>query len=125
MTLDMVVGVSMVGMSIWTLIPDKPERVEPAARYGVFITTLIAFFVAEIGDKTQLATIALAAGYRNLLAVVLGTTSGMLLANVPVVFLGSAFAHHLPMKAIRYSAAALFAIIGAVFIARSTGHNIF
>jgi len=75
--------------------------------------------VAEIGDKTQIATVALAAAYPNLLAVVGGTTCGMLLANAPVVFLGSAFAHRLPVKAIHWVSSALFIIIGALFIIRA------
>jgi putative Ca2+/H+ antiporter (TMEM165/GDT1 family) len=78
-----------------------------------------SFFIAEIGDKTQIATVALAAAYPNLAAVVLGTTLGMLAANAPVVFLGKAFADRLPMKAIHYAASALFFILGAVFLFRA------
>jgi Ca2+/H+ antiporter, TMEM165/GDT1 family len=92
------------------------------AQRGVFIATLVAFFIAEIGDKTQIATLALAAAYPNLVAVIAGTTGGMLLANVPVVFLGKAFADRLPMKAIHYGAAVLFAILGIVFMARAIMH---
>jgi Ca2+/H+ antiporter, TMEM165/GDT1 family len=79
----------------------------------------VAFFIAEIGDKTQIATVALAAAYPNLAAVVAGTTAGMLLANAPVVFLGKAFADRLPLKAINYLASALFLVLGAVFIWRA------
>jgi putative Ca2+/H+ antiporter (TMEM165/GDT1 family) len=86
---------------------------------GAFLATLTSFFIAEIGDKTQIATIALAAGYPNLLAVVSGTTAGMLVANVPVVILGKAFADRLPLKTIHYVAAALFVILGAIFIGRA------
>ena len=81
--------------------------------------TLIAFFIAEIGDKTQIATVALAAAYSNLVAVVAGTTIGMLLANAPVVFLGKAFSERLPLKAIHYVASALFLVLGAVFLFRA------
>jgi putative Ca2+/H+ antiporter (TMEM165/GDT1 family) len=119
--LDGAVGASMLGMALWTLIPDKldDDGAGGAPRHrGAFLTTLICFFLAEIGDKTQIATLALAAAYPNLVAVVAGTTSGMLLANIPVVFLGKAFADRLPMKAIHYGAAIFFAILGAVFIAR-------
>src|SRR6201996_1974868 len=83
--LDAAVGVSMIAMAVWALIPDKMDDGAKTASRGAFVATLIAFFIAEIGDKTQLATIALAAGYSNLLGVVAGSTTGMLLANVPVV----------------------------------------
>jgi putative Ca2+/H+ antiporter (TMEM165/GDT1 family) len=118
--LDGVVGVSMLAMALWTLIPDKFEEDDDLARprRGVFLSTLICFFLAEIGDKTQIATVALAAAYSNLIAVVAGTTAGMMLANVPVVFLGKAFAGRLPMKAIHYGAAAIFAVLGIVFLMR-------
>jgi putative Ca2+/H+ antiporter (TMEM165/GDT1 family) len=117
--LDIVVGVSMLGMAIWTLIPDKlDEGATETDGRGAFIATLIAFFIAEIGDKTQIATAALAAGYSNLPGVVAGSTTGMLLANVPVVFMGSKFAEKLPMAAIHKTAAALFAVLGIYFIAR-------
>jgi Ca2+/H+ antiporter, TMEM165/GDT1 family len=86
---------------------------------GAFLATLTSFFIAEIGDKTQIATLALAAAYPNLLAVVAGTTAGMMLANVPVVFLGKAFANRLPLKAIHYGAAILFVILGIIFLARA------
>ena len=88
-------------------------------RRGVFFSTLICFFLAEIGDKTQIATVALAAAYSNLIAVVAGTTAGMMIANVPVVFLGKAFAGRLPMKAIHLGAAAIFAVLGLVFLMRA------
>jgi putative Ca2+/H+ antiporter (TMEM165/GDT1 family) len=117
--LDIVVGVSILGMAIWTLIPDKldAEDTKTSGR-GAFMATLIAFFIAEIGDKTQIATAALAAGYSDLFAVVAGTTTGMMLANVPVVFMGSRFAAKLPMAVIHKVAAALFAVLGVYFIAR-------
>jgi len=119
--LDGVVGLSMLAMAVWTLIPDKVDENDNLARSGrgVFLTTLICFFLAEIGDKTQIATLALAAAYSNLIAVVAGTTVGMMLANVPVVFLGKAFAGRLPMKAIHYGAAMIFAVLGLVFLMRA------
>jgi putative Ca2+/H+ antiporter (TMEM165/GDT1 family) len=118
--LDLIVGLSMIAMALWTLKPDKlDEQQGEVSGAGAFVTTLIAFFIAEIGDKTQIATLALAAAYSNLLAVVTGTTTGMMLANVPVIFLGNAFAHRLPLKAIHYAAATLFLVIGIVFVVRS------
>jgi Ca2+/H+ antiporter, TMEM165/GDT1 family len=110
----------MLGMALWTLKPDAPgEAGASIRRRGAFVATLIAFFIAEIGDKTQLATIALAAGYANLIPVVAGTTIGMLAANTPVVCLGKAFADRLPMRAIHVGAAGLFGVLGLVFIVRA------
>jgi putative Ca2+/H+ antiporter (TMEM165/GDT1 family) len=118
--LDAAVGISMVGMSLWMLKPDKlDENDGRRTQKGVFLTTLVAFFIAEIGDKTQIATVALAAGYSNLFAVVAGTTCGMLLANAPVIFLGNAFAGRLPMRAIHITTTVLLLGIGAVFIFRA------
>jgi putative Ca2+/H+ antiporter (TMEM165/GDT1 family) len=118
--LDAVVGVSMLAMALWTLKPDKlDQQATSSTNAGAFVATLIAFFLAEIGDKTQIATVALAAAYPNLLAVIGGTTCGMLLANVPMIFLGNAFAHRLPLRAIHYTASALFAVLGAIFIMRA------
>jgi len=118
--LDAVVGISMIGMALWTLKPDTLDEDSAAARRtSAFVATLVAFFIAEIGDKTQIATVALAAAYSNLALVVAGTTAGMLLANVPVVFLGKAFAERLPLKAIHYVASGLFLVLGAVFIFRA------
>ncbi|HEX3951097.1 MAG TPA: TMEM165/GDT1 family protein [Steroidobacteraceae bacterium] len=119
-TLEIVVGISMIAMAIWTLKPDQLDESSTAAdAMGAFLATLTAFFVAEIGDKTQIATLALAAAYPNLLAVVAGTTAGMMIANVPVVFLGKAFADRLPLKAIHIGAAVLFAILGVAFLVRA------
>jgi putative Ca2+/H+ antiporter (TMEM165/GDT1 family) len=118
--LDIVVGVSMLGMAGWTLIPDKLDaETARTGGHGAFLATLIAFFLAEIGDKTQIATAALAAGYSNLFAVVGGSTLGMLIANVPVVFMGGKFAERLPMDRIHKLAAVLFAGLGAWFILRA------
>ncbi len=117
--LDAVVGGSMLAMALWTLRPDRLDDGADVSGQGAFLATLVAFFIAEIGDKTQVATVALAAGYSSLLAVVAGTTTGMLAANAPVVFMGKVFADRLPMQAIHLGAAGLFAILGAVFIARA------
>lgn len=118
--LDAAVGLSMIAMSLWTLKPDSLDEASPgSARRGAFLATLVTFFIAEIGDKTQLATVALAAAYSNLPAVVAGTTTGMLLANAPVVFFGKAFAARLPLKAIRFVASALFLALGAYFLVRA------
>ena len=119
---DATVGLSMLAMAVWTLRSDVLEDERQSSGRSVFLTTLFAFFVAEIGDKTQIATIALAAGYANLLAVVAGTTTGMMLANIPVVLLGNAFAARLPLKAIHYVASGLFVLLGALFLARGISH---
>jgi putative Ca2+/H+ antiporter (TMEM165/GDT1 family) len=118
--LDAVVGASLLAMAAWTLMPDKFDQETRLPGRAAFIATLIAFFVAEIGDKTQIATIALAAGYSNLGAVVAGTTLGMLVANVPIVFAGNVFAERLPMRRIHRLASGLFFALGTGFIARAT-----
>ena len=110
-----VLGISFIGMAIWTLIPDEfDEKDARIARFGVFGTTLFAFFMAEMGDKTQIATVALAAQYHALAAVVSGTTLGRMIANVPAVLLGDRIAHRLPVKLVHRLAAAIFAILGVV-----------
>lgn len=112
-------GLSFLAMALWALVPDKIEEKDASqsSRYGVFAITLVAFFLAEIGDKTQLATVALAARFDSLVAVVCGTTVGMLIADVPAVLLGGKASLKLPLKAIRYVAAALFAVIGIAALA--------
>ena len=107
-------GASFIGMAIWTLIPDKIEEEETqvARRLGVFGATVVTFFLAEMGDKTQIATVALAAHYANPLLVVIGTTLGMLLADVPAVFIGNKLANKIPMKLVHSIAAAIFAVLG-------------
>jgi len=112
-------GCSFLAIAAWALIPDKIEEKDSAqlGRYGVFAVTLVAFFLAEIGDKTQIATVALAARFDSLVAVVCGTTAGMLLADVPAVLLGGRASLKLPLRAIRYAAAALFAAIGIAALA--------
>jgi Ca2+/H+ antiporter, TMEM165/GDT1 family len=109
-----VLGVSFIGMAIWTMIPDKIEEEETqvAKRFGVFGATLITFFLAEMGDKTQIATIAMAAHYASPLMVVIGTTLGMLIADVPAVFVGDKLANKIPMKLVHSIAAAIFAVLG-------------
>lgn len=112
-TLRWVLGISFIGMAIWTLIPDKfDEKDAQLAHFGVFGTTLVAFFLAEMGDKTQVATVALAAQYQAFLAVVAGTTLGMMIANVPAVLLGDRIAHRMPVRLVHAVAAAIFAILG-------------
>lgn len=113
-----ILGVSFVAMGLWILVPDKIDDDEAAAgpRFGVFLTTLFAFFVVEIGDKTQIATVALAARYEPLIAVVAGTTLGMMLANVPAVLVGEAAARKLPMKLVHGIAAAIFIVLGALIL---------
>jgi Ca2+/H+ antiporter, TMEM165/GDT1 family len=109
-------------VAIWSLIPDKLDEDEAkTTHHGVFISTLIAFFLVEMGDKTQVATVLLAAHYSPLWQVVCGTTLGMLIANVPVVLLGAKYAHRLPLGAARYLAAAIFAII-AIWIVLNETH---
>ena len=109
-----VLGASFIGMAIWTLIPDKIEEEETqvAKRFGVFGATLITFFLAEMGDKTQIATIAMAAHYANPLLVVIGTTLGMLIADVPAVFVGDRLGARIPMKLVHSIAAAIFGALG-------------
>ncbi len=114
-----VLGVSFIAMAIWTLVPDKLDaETEPKApSFGIFGATVIAFFLLEMGDKTQIATIALAAKYSSLTMVVLGTTLGMMLANVPAVLLGEVAARKLPMKLVHGIAAAIFFVLGVTVLA--------
>ena len=109
-----VIGMSFIAMAGWMLIPDKvdDEAAGGKQRFGVFGTTLIAFFLAEMGDKTQIATVALAARYNDLVSVVAGTTIGMMLANVPAVFLGDTIAKKVSMPLVHGIAAVIFAVLG-------------
>ncbi len=109
-----VLGASFIGMAIWTLIPDKIEEEETqvAQKLGVFGATLVTFFLAEMGDKTQIATVAMAAQFATPVLVVIGTTLGMLIADVPAVFVGDKFAHRIPMKLVHGIAAGIFAVLG-------------
>lgn len=113
-TLRWVLGASFLAMAIWTLIPDKieDEEMKVASKLGVFGATLVTFFLAEMGDKTQIATVAMAATYPNPVWVVAGTTLGMLIADVPAVFVGDKFAAKIPMKLVHTVAAAIFALLG-------------
>ncbi|WP_091742893.1 TMEM165/GDT1 family protein [Phenylobacterium immobile] len=114
-----VVGVAFILMAAWALVPDKADDddVKSTRGFGVFITTLVAFFLVEIGDKTQVATTLLAARYQQIVLVTVGTTAGMMLANVPAVYLGEAAVKVFPLKAIRTAAAVLFAVMGVWIIA--------
>ena len=111
-----ILGISFLLMAGWIMIPDKidDEDTQVAGRYGVFGATLIAFFLAEMGDKTQVATVALAAKYQALIPVVAGTTLGMMIANVPAVFVGKQIAQKMPVKLVHSIAAAIFAVLGVV-----------
>jgi putative Ca2+/H+ antiporter (TMEM165/GDT1 family) len=113
-TLRWIVALSFFAFALWALKPDRldGERALPAT--GVFVATLIAFFLVEMGDKTQLATIALAAHYEALVAVVLGTTLGMMIANVPAVWIGESLTQRVSMTAMRWVAAGLFVVLGVL-----------
>jgi putative Ca2+/H+ antiporter (TMEM165/GDT1 family) len=116
-SLRWVVGMSFLAMAVWALVPDRHDAKDGVlARGGAFVTTVVAFFLVEIGDKTQIATIGLAARFEQLYAVVLGTTLGMMLANVPAVILGDKLAGKLPLKAIRSAVAFVFATLGIATI---------
>lgn len=107
-------GLSFLAMAFWTLIPDKieDEETQVAQRLGIFGATFVTFFLAEMGDKTQLATVALAAHFAAPITVIAGTTLGMLIADVPAVFVGNKFAAKIPMKLVHGIAAAIFAAMG-------------
>lgn len=115
LTLRWGLGLGFVAMAIWTLIPDKIDADEAGGKglkLGVLGTTIVAFFLAEMGDKTQIATIALAAQFQAFWAVVAGTTLGMMIANVPAVLLGDRIAHKIPVRLVHGIAALIFAVIG-------------
>jgi putative Ca2+/H+ antiporter (TMEM165/GDT1 family) len=108
-----ILGLSFLAMALWMLVPDTLDDVSPTlTRFGVFGTTLVTFFLAEMGDKTQIATVALAARYAALPLVVLGTTLGMMIANVPAVLLGDRLSQHVPKRLVHGFAATLFAVLG-------------
>ena len=109
-----IVAVSFFVFGLWALKPDTLSGDPKLPATGVFLATLVAFFIVEMGDKTQLATVALAARYQMLVPVVLGTTLGMMLANAPAVWLGERFAHRVNMKILRWAAAALFVLLGVL-----------
>jgi putative Ca2+/H+ antiporter (TMEM165/GDT1 family) len=112
--LKWLLAISFFAVAAWALKPDKldEEETPPATRWGVFGVTTVAFFLAEMGDKTQIATVMLAAQFQSLTAVVIGTTLGMMIVNVPTVFLGRAASARIPFRAVRMAAAALFAALG-------------
>ncbi len=110
-----VIGLSFIAMAVWMLIPDKADEVDGAdPRRGVFVTTVLAFFFAEMGDKTQIATVAMAARYGDLVPVVAGSTLGLMLANVPAVFLGDKVAKLVPMRVVHAVSALIFLGLGVL-----------
>ena len=112
-----ILGLSFIAMAAWTMVPDKyEEERERPPRFGVFGTTLVAFFLVEMGDKTQIATVALAAKYDALVTVVMGTTIGMMIANVPAVLLGNVAAEKLPVRIVHGVAALIFAALGIAML---------
>ena len=121
-TLGWILGISFIAMAIWTLKPDEMEEDEAkiAGRFGVFGATTITFFLAEMGDKTQIATVALAANYSSVLLVVIGTTLGMMIADVPAVFIGTKFAQKVSMKLVHGIAAVVFAALGVITLLNVT-----
>ncbi len=113
-----ILGLSFIAMAAWMLVPDRlDDEAPPPPKHGVFLTTLIAFFLLEMGDKTQIATVALAAKYPSLVAVVSGTTFGMMLANVPAVLLGEVAARKLPMRLVHCVPGAIFLVLGMLVLA--------
>jgi putative Ca2+/H+ antiporter (TMEM165/GDT1 family) len=117
-TFQLIVGAAFIAMAAWALIPDKEDdNAASMSRGGVFLTTLIAFFLVEIGDKTQIATSLLAARFQDIALVTIGTTLGMMLANAPAVYLGEAATKIVPLRYVRMAAAALLAATGAWVIA--------
>jgi Ca2+/H+ antiporter, TMEM165/GDT1 family len=117
------VSASFVAMAAWALIPDKAdeEDEQPKMRLGVFLTTLVSFFLVEMGDKTQVATAALAARFHDIFIVAAGTTTGMMLANIPAVYLGAAATRALPLKGLRIAAAVVYLALGLWGIAVTAG----
>ena len=117
------IAISFIAMAAWALIPDKADDDMPGGkgRYGVFLTTTIAFFLVEMGDKTQIATVALGARFHSVLPVMVGTTLGMMIANIPAVFLGNALIARVPLHVVRTVAALLFLGIGLWLLAQTAG----
>ena len=116
------IAASFIAMAAWTLVPDKVDDLDDKpARFGAFLTTLVAIFLVEMGDKTQVATIALGARFDNLFMVTMGTTLGMMLANVPAVFLGHELIERVPLNIVRIIAALLFLVLGLWLAAQTAG----
>lgn len=114
------IAASFVAMAVWTLIPDRIDDLDDRpARFGAFVTTVIAFFLVEMGDKTQIATVALGARFAEIGWVTAGTTLGMMIANVPAVLLGDALVKRVPMRAVRFAAAAMFLAIGIALLVQT------
>lgn len=123
-TMRWVLAAGFVAMGIWVLIPDKvdDDEADKAPRFGVLLTTIIAFFLLEMGDKTQIATIALAARYPDWWLVTMGTTFGMMIANVPAVLVGQAATQVLPLRVVHIIAALAFFVLGALLAADGIPH---
>ena len=121
-----VLGLSFIAMAAWLLVPDKMDDDDTpvVGKFGVFGVTLVAFFLAEMGDKTQVATVALAANYASVMGVVLGTTLGMMIANVPAVLIARKFVERVPMKLVHGIAALIFAILGVMTLS-GVGQSLF
>jgi putative Ca2+/H+ antiporter (TMEM165/GDT1 family) len=121
-----ILALSFIAMGIWMLIPDQLEDdsscLNQLQRYGVLVTTFVLFFLAEMGDKTQIATVALAARFDSICAVVLGTTAGMMIANAPAVIIGDKMAHRLPIALIHKIAAAIFCLLGLMMMLKPVLH---
>lgn len=117
------IALSFIAMAAWTLVPDKLDEPgeEKPVRFGAFVATTIAFFLVEMGDKTQIATVALGARFHDVVPVTMGTTLGMMLANVPAVFLGHELLKHVPLNVVRLVAAGLFLLIGLWVLAQTIG----
>jgi len=117
------VAISFIAMAAWTLVPDKLEDdgTDKPSRFGPFLTTLVAFFLIEMGDKTQIATIALGAQFKAVLPVMAGTTLGMMIANVPAVYLGNALIRRVPMRLVHRIAAVLFLTVGVWLLLQTSG----
>jgi len=117
------VALSFIAMALWALAPDKEEDTEQSSRlrFGVFLTTAVTFFLVEMGDKTQIATAALAARYHSVVLVAAGTATGMMIANTPAVLLGHAATHWLPLRALKIAAALLYIVLGVWALAATAG----
>ncbi len=117
------IAVGFLVMAVWILIPDRidEDEADKPLRHGVFLATTIAFFMAEMGDKTQIATVALGARYHDVGLVAIGTTLGMMIANVPAVFLGERITRIIPLRIMRIAAAIIFALLGALAIRELLG----